>query len=144
MAMESYSNTHYVLHPLAMAHRRPALPLIPRTSYGPNLLDHLAADGAGFAAGEVAVVAVLQVDADLPWCPFYLLNFPCGGGSFGSRTARSHLTDGFVPNFADELVEDPNALLILGIFPGHLLISLRQDFFTNLNAIDEGNKGITV
>ena len=31
-----------------------------------HLLDHLAADGAGFAGGQVAVIAVLQVDADLP------------------------------------------------------------------------------
>ena len=34
-----------------------------------HLLDHLAADGAGFAGGQVAVVALLQVHADLPWCP---------------------------------------------------------------------------
>ena len=31
-----------------------------------HFLDHLAADGAGFAGGQVAVIAVLQVDADLP------------------------------------------------------------------------------
>ena len=31
-----------------------------------HLLDHLAADGAGFAGGQVAVVAVLEVDADFP------------------------------------------------------------------------------
>ena len=30
-----------------------------------HLLDHLAADGAGFAGGEVAVVAIGQVNADL-------------------------------------------------------------------------------
>ena len=30
-----------------------------------HLLDHLAADGAGFTGGQVAVVAVLQVDANL-------------------------------------------------------------------------------
>ena len=48
------------------------------------ILDHLAADGACLAGGQVAVIAVGQVDADFPWCPFYLLNFPCGGGSFGS------------------------------------------------------------
>ena len=29
-----------------------------------HLLDHLAADGAGFTAGQVAIVAVLEVDAD--------------------------------------------------------------------------------
>ena len=34
------------------------------SSQGTNLLDHLAADGAGFAGGQVAVVALLQVDAD--------------------------------------------------------------------------------
>ena len=31
---------------------------------GTHLLDHLAADGAGFAGGQVAVVALLQVHAD--------------------------------------------------------------------------------
>jgi hypothetical protein len=31
-----------------------------------HLLDHLAADRAGFAGGQVAVVAFLQVDANLP------------------------------------------------------------------------------
>ena len=30
-----------------------------------HLLDHLAADGAGFAGGQVAVVAIGQVDANL-------------------------------------------------------------------------------
>jgi len=33
-----------------------------------HLLDHLAADGAGLAAGQVAVVTLLQVDTDLGWC----------------------------------------------------------------------------
>ena len=31
-----------------------------------HLLDHLAADRAGLAGGQVAVVAFLQVDADFP------------------------------------------------------------------------------
>ena len=31
-----------------------------------HLLDHLAADRAGLAGGQVTVVALLQVDADLP------------------------------------------------------------------------------
>ena len=31
-----------------------------------HLLDHLAADRAGLTAGQVAVVAFLQVDANLP------------------------------------------------------------------------------
>ena len=35
-----------------------------------HLLDHLAADGTGFAAGQVAVVAFLQIDANLPWCAY--------------------------------------------------------------------------
>ena len=35
-------------------------------SHGFHVLDHLAADGAGFAGGQVAVVAVLEVDANLP------------------------------------------------------------------------------
>ena len=41
-----------------------------------HLLDHLAADGAGFAGGQVTVIAVGQVHADFPWCPFYILNSP--------------------------------------------------------------------
>ena len=49
-----------------MSHRSPALPFGVHASYGPNLLDHLAADGAGLAGGQVAVVALLEVDADLP------------------------------------------------------------------------------
>ena len=31
-----------------------------------HFLDHLAADAAGFTGGQIAVVALLQVDADLP------------------------------------------------------------------------------
>ena len=41
-----------------------------------HLLNHLAADGAGLAGGQVTVVTVGQVNADLPWCPFYILNSP--------------------------------------------------------------------
>lgn len=33
-----------------------------------HLLNHLAADRAGLAGGQIAVVALLKVDADLPWC----------------------------------------------------------------------------
>ena len=61
----SYCDSSYVLHPLTMAHSSSALPVIFHASYGPNLLDHLPAHGAGFAAGQVAVVALLEVDADL-------------------------------------------------------------------------------
>lgn len=35
-----------------------------------HLLNHLAADRAGLAAGQVAVIAVLQVDAHLLRCVF--------------------------------------------------------------------------
>ena len=56
-----------------------------------HLLDHLAADGAGFAGGQVTVVAVGQVHANLPWCLFYIVNvklprmvlkLPCFEGNF--------------------------------------------------------------
>ena len=36
---------------------------IVRTSYGPHLLDHLAAHGTGFTGSQVAVVTLLQIDA---------------------------------------------------------------------------------
>ena len=35
------------------------------SSSGTHVLDHLAADGAGLAGGQVTVVAVGQIDADL-------------------------------------------------------------------------------
>ena len=41
-----------------------------------HLLDHLAADGAGLAGGQIAVVALLEVDADLPWCTPNILKSP--------------------------------------------------------------------
>ena len=41
-----------------------------------HLLDHLAADAACLTGGQVAVVAFLQVDADLPWCSVSILK-PC-------------------------------------------------------------------
>ena len=47
-----------------MPNRNPAVSVEFCSSYGTNLLDHLAADGAGFAGGQVAVVAVGQVDTD--------------------------------------------------------------------------------
>ena len=45
-------------------------PFETRSSYGTHLLDHLAAHGTGLAAGQVAVVALLQIDAHLLWCVF--------------------------------------------------------------------------
>lgn len=41
-----------------------------------HLLDHLAADGTGLARGEIAVVALLEVDANLPWCTPVILKCP--------------------------------------------------------------------
>ena len=61
-----YCHRGYVLHPLTMAHRGPALPLKLRTTCGTLLLDHLGlAEVAGLAGGQVAVAAVLEVHADL-------------------------------------------------------------------------------
>ena len=51
----------------------PAISFVVRCSYGHHILDHLAADGAGFTGGQVAVIAVGQVNANLPWCPFYIV-----------------------------------------------------------------------
>ena len=48
-----------------MPNRNTVLPLISRSSHGTHLLDHLAANGAGFTGGQVAVVALLQVNAHL-------------------------------------------------------------------------------
>ena len=62
-----------------MTGRNTAVSVVFCWSYGTHFLDHLAADGAGFAGGQVAVVALLQVDTDLPWCPFYILNSPNTG-----------------------------------------------------------------
>ena len=61
-------NCGYVLHGLRMTRCNTVMPLIFRSSYGTHLLDHLTADGAGFAGGEVTVVAVGQVNADLGGC----------------------------------------------------------------------------
>ena len=41
-----------------------------------HLLDHIAADVAVFTGGQVAVVALLEVDADLPWCTPSILKSP--------------------------------------------------------------------
>lgn len=41
-----------------------------------HLLDHLAADGTGLARGEISVVALLEVDANLPWCTPVILKCP--------------------------------------------------------------------
>ena len=58
----------YVRYFLHVAHRNSILSLKYHASYGTHLLDHLAADGACLAGGQVTVVAVGQVDADLGSC----------------------------------------------------------------------------
>ena len=50
-----------------MADRSAVCVGIARSSCGTHLLDHLAAHGTGLTAGQVAVVAFLQTDADFPW-----------------------------------------------------------------------------
>lgn len=83
-----YADPHYVPHRLHMPLHDPVFSRKSRSSYGAHVLDHLAADGAGFAGGQVAVVAVLQVDADLPWCSFSSYFLP-GSGLDGSGKLRT-------------------------------------------------------
>lgn len=83
-----YADPHYVPHRLHMPLHDPVISCKSRGSYGAHVLDHLAADGAGFAGGQVAVVAVLQVDADLPWCSFSSYFLP-GSGLDGSGKLRT-------------------------------------------------------
>ncbi len=83
-----YADPHYVPYCLHMPFHDPVISCKSRGSYGAHVLDHLAADGAGFAGGQVAVVAVLQVDADLPWCSFSSYFLP-GSGLDGSGKLRT-------------------------------------------------------
>ena len=55
-----------------MPHSSPVFTGIVRSSYGTHLLDHLAADRAGLAGGEVAVVALLEVNANFLWCTYII------------------------------------------------------------------------
>ena len=59
-------NSGYVSHGDFMSIHNPICPLKThkfRSSCGSNVLDHLAAHGTGFAGSQVAVVALLQIDA---------------------------------------------------------------------------------
>ena len=69
-----YGNRSYVLNFDLMPDCRSVCASIVRSSYGTHLLDHLAADRTGLAGGQVAVVALLQVDADFLGCPHSILN----------------------------------------------------------------------
>ena len=66
-----------------MSYGSPAFAFILRGSYGTHFLDHLAADRAGFPGGQVAVVAVGQIDAHLRWCTYYIVNSSDNSGSAG-------------------------------------------------------------
>lgn len=64
----SNANSRYVPYLDLVPHSGAVCPPKAHGSYGTHLLDHLAADGTGLAGGQVAVVALLEVDANLPWC----------------------------------------------------------------------------
>ena len=72
----SHQQFRYVPHLDLMADRSAIRAGIVRSSCGTHLLDHLAADGPGLARGEIAVVALLEVDANLPWCTPVILKCP--------------------------------------------------------------------
>ena len=59
------SDSRYVPYLNLMPHSSPVFTGIVRSSYGTHLLDHLAAHAARLTGGQVAVVAFLQVDANL-------------------------------------------------------------------------------
>jgi len=63
-----YSKCRYVLHSFHMICRNPIISDIIHRSYGAYVLDHLAADGAGLAGGQVTVVTVGQVNAHFLGC----------------------------------------------------------------------------
>ena len=56
-----------ILNAHTMPERCAAFPREARSMYGTHLLHHLTADRAGLAAGQFAVVAILEVYADLLW-----------------------------------------------------------------------------
>ena len=62
----SNGDSRYVPYLGLVPHSGAVCPPKAHGSYGTHLLDHLAADGTGLAGGQVAVVALLEVDADLP------------------------------------------------------------------------------
>ena len=58
-------DSRYVPHFDLMADRSAVCTGIVRSSFGTHFLNHLAADRAGLAGGQIAVVALLEVDANL-------------------------------------------------------------------------------
>ena len=87
-------NCSYVLHSLHMPNRNPAVSVEFCSSYGTNLLDHLAADGACLTGGQVAVVAVGQVDTHFPWCTYYIVNSSDNSDSVGVALPGSNSRTG--------------------------------------------------
>ena len=61
----SNGDSRYVPYLGLVPHSGAVCPPKAHGSYGTHLLDHLAADGAGLTSSDVAVIAVLQVYADL-------------------------------------------------------------------------------
>ena len=105
-----------------MADRSAVCAGIVRSSFGTHLLDHLAADGTGLAGGQVAVVALLEVDADLPWCVFttktqfyFEVNTHQGGLMFFNLLKicyPRYFTHRVFCNFSNKAIEDTDALPI--------------------------------
>ena len=94
-----------------------------------HLLDHLAAHGTGLTGADVAVVALLQVDANLPWCTSSILS-----GLF-SRTFSAVFSQ-----FSNKFVEDTHALPVGLIGPGGNLVSaVFIDLGANLDAVYKGD-----
>ena len=58
------------------------------------ILDHLAADGAGFAGGQVTVVTIGQVHAHFPWCTYYIVNSSDNSDSVGVALPGSNSRTG--------------------------------------------------
>ena len=62
-----------VANALHMARCGTICPLIIRSSYGCHDVDHLTTDRASLTGSQIAVIALLQVDANLPWCSCTIL-----------------------------------------------------------------------
>ena len=114
-------------------------------SYGTIVLDHLAADGTGLLAGQIAVVAVLQVNADLPWCSFSILKrtFPRWKEGLTPGGFRE-MANRFCVQFTDEFVMDSNALCKGRAPMCGLYIAVRQLLGADLDAVHKGDKRLSV
>ena len=77
-----------------MPHNSPALTLVFCSSSGTHLFDHLAAKVASLAGGQVTVVTVGQVDANFPWCTYYIVNSSDNSDSVGVALPGSNSRTG--------------------------------------------------